>query len=141
MDMPTRSEQIEVPDPMTGQMVPQLQEVPAWMPNDWDRIPVWQQQLALWMKTQDYEAVAAEHPERAEVAKLMWAGLKQLEQQKVAEHAAQQQQMAQQLGMGNAAAPQGPPAQPSVPNAAGLPATGASQPGAGPGDGSSAGPQ
>jgi hypothetical protein len=73
------------------------------------------------------------------VAKLMWAGLQQLSDKQMVEAAAQQQQMAQSLGMGNAAAPQGPPSAPSVPNAAGLPASG--QTGQPPGEGQSAGPQ
>ena len=155
MDMPTREELIDVPvapDPMTGQVpidpttgqpatqkIPQ--EVPMWMPNDWDNIRVWQQQLSLWLKTQDFELVAAAHPERAEVAKLMWAGLEQLQDQKAAQAAQRQQAMAQSLGMGNAAAPQGPPAPPSLPNAAGMPASGQNTPGTGPGQGDQAGPQ
>jgi hypothetical protein len=138
MDMPTRQEMVDAPappdpltgmppvDPMTGQPQTQkvMEEVPIWMPNEWDSIPVWQQQLGLWMKTQDFEALGTEYPERAEVAKLMWAGLRQLKQQEAERAAQQQQAMAQSLGMGNAAAPQGPPSPPSVPNAAGMPASG-----------------
>jgi hypothetical protein len=135
MEMPTRPEQREVPDPATGVPVTVTEEVPIWMPNEWDSVPVWKQQLGLWMKTQDYEALAAEYPDRAEVAKLMWNGLGQLQEQKAMEAAQRQQQMAQSLGMGNAAAPQGPPATPSVPNAAGMPASGANTPGTGPGPG------
>jgi len=103
------------------------------MPNEWDSVPVWKQQLGLWMKTQDFEALASEYPDRAEVAKLMWNGLGQLQEQKAMERAQQQQAMAQSLGMGNAAAPQGPPSTPSVPNAAGMPASGQNTPGSGPG--------
>jgi hypothetical protein len=146
MDMPTRQEMVDAPappdpltgmppvDPMTGQPQTQkvMEEVPIWMPNEWDSIPVWQQQLGLWMKTQDFEALGTEYPERAEVAKLMWAGLRQLKQQEAERAAQQQQAMAQSLGMGNAAAPQGPPSPPSVPNAAGMPASGQNDQGAPP---------
>jgi hypothetical protein len=149
LDMPTRTEMIEVPappDPLTGQppinpatgqpLVQQMaHEVPIWMPNEWDSVPVWQQQLGLWMKTQDFEMLSATQPENAEVAKLMWSGLQQLQQQKALQAAQQQQAMAQSLGMGNAAAPQGPSPPPSLPNAAGMPASGANTPGTGPGPG------
>lgn len=141
MDMATRQEQREVPDPNTGMPIMVTEEVPSWMPNDWDSIPTWQQRLAVWMKSQDYELLAANHPERAEIAKLMWAGLENLSDKKAMEAAQKQQQMAQSLGLGNAAAPQGPPAPPSLPNAAGMPASGQNTPGSGPGDGQSAGPQ
>jgi hypothetical protein len=132
MDMPTRQETRQIPDPLTGMTTTVIEEVPIWMPNEWDSVPVWQQQLGLWMKTQDFEALATENPERAEVAKLMWSGLQQLEQQKAMERAQQQQAMATSLGMGNASAPQGPPSPPSVANAAGMPASGQNQPGEGP---------
>jgi hypothetical protein len=132
MEMPTRTEMHEVVDPLTGMAQKVPEEVPIWMPNEWDSVPVWKQQLGLWLKTQDYEALATEYPERAEVAKLMWNGLNTIEEQKALQAAQQQQAMAQSLGMGNAAAPQGPPATPSVPNAAGMPASGANTPGTGP---------
>jgi hypothetical protein len=135
MDMPTRHELVEVSDPITGQIQQIPQDVPMWMPSDWDNIRVWQQQLALWLKTQDFEMLCETHPERAEVAKLMWAGLDQLEQKKAIEAAQKQQAMAQGLGMGNAAAPQGPPTPPSLPNAAGTAASGQNTPGTGPGSG------
>jgi hypothetical protein len=135
MDMPTRQELVEVPappDPVTGQVPidpatgqPATQQVPhdvpVWMPNDWDNTSVWQQQLALWMKSQDFELLGAAYPDRAEVAKLMWAGLDQLQEKKAVQAAQRQQRMAQSLGMGNAAAPQGPPPAPSQPAAAGMP--------------------
>jgi hypothetical protein len=132
MEMPTRTELVTVTDPLTGMQQKIPQEVPIWMPNEWDSIPVWQQQLALWLQTQDFELLTAEHPDRAEVAKLMWAGLQQVEQQQAMQKAQQQQAMAQSLGMGNAAAPQGPATPPSLPNAAGMPASGQNEPGKGP---------
>jgi hypothetical protein len=133
MEMPTRTEMVTVTDPLTGMQQQIAQEVPIWMPNEWDSIPVWQQQLALWLQTQDFELLTATHPDRAEVAKLMWAGLQQVEQQQAMQKAQQQQAMAQSLGMGNAAAPQGPSTPPSLPNAAGMPASGQNTPGSGPG--------
>jgi hypothetical protein len=138
MDMPTRSDLRPVTDPITGQQQMVPMDVPIWMPNEWDNIKVWQQQLALWLKTQDFELLCALHPDRAEVAKLMWSGLEQLQQQEALRAAQQQQQMATQLGLGNAAAPQLPPSLPSVPNAAGMPASGQNTPGSGPGPGPNA---
>jgi hypothetical protein len=133
MMMPTRTELVTITDPLTGMQQQVTQEVPIWMPNEWDSIPVWQQQLALWLQTQDFELLTAEHPERAEVAKLMWSGLQQVEQQQAMQKAMQQQQMAMSLGMGNAAAPQSPKPSPSLPNAAGMPASGQNTPGSEPG--------
>jgi hypothetical protein len=144
MDMPTRQEQRQVADPITGQPQMVTLDIPVWMPNAWDNVRVWQQQLALWLKTQDFELLAAQFPDRAEVAKLMWAGLEQVQQEKAQQAAQQQQAMAQSLGMGNAAAPQGPPGPPSLPNAsgtpnaAGMPASGQNTPGSGPGPGTNA---
>jgi hypothetical protein len=135
MAMPTRTEMVEITDPLTGAQEQVPEDVPVWMPSDWDNEQVWQQQLALWMKTQDYELMAALHPDRGEVAKLMWAGLDQIANKKALQAAQRQQQMATSLGMGNAAAPQGPSAPPSLPNAAGMPSSGQNEPGAGPGPG------
>lgn len=140
MDMPTRQELVTVTDPLTGQQQQVTEDVPMWMPSEWDNEHVWQQQLGLWMKTQDFELLCAVHPDRAEMAKLMWAGLNQLAAQKAQQKAQQMQSLATAQGMGNAAATQGPPALPSLPNAAGAPASGALTPGSGPGDGQSAGP-
>jgi hypothetical protein len=135
MDMPTRQEVRPVQNPVTGQSMMTPLDIPVWMPNDWDNVRVWQQQLALWLKTQDFELLAAQYPDRAEVARLMWTGLEQVQAQKAITAAQQQQQMAQGLGMVNAAAPQGPPTPPSLPNAAGMPASGQNTPGTGPGSG------
>jgi len=130
-------------DPTTGQpqMTPEQSqqnfiEVPIWMPADYDNIPVWRQQLGMWMKSLDFEQLT---PPMQEVAKLMYAGLDKKEQERAVQQAQQQMSMAQQLGMGNAASPQGPPSTPSQPNAAGMPASGQNTPGTGPGDGQYAG--
>ena len=75
MDMPTRVEMVDVPDPATGVVQKIPHEIPAWMPSDFDDVPVWQQNLANWMKTEDYENSP---PHSQEVARLMWQGLQEL---------------------------------------------------------------
>jgi hypothetical protein len=126
--------------PPTTQQVPM--QVPMWMPADYDSIPVWRQRLGIWLKSLDFEQTPAP---MQEVAKLMWAGLDKKEQEKAVKEARIQQQTAQMIGMGNAANPAlqpgatGQPALPSLPNAAGMPASGALAPGQGPGSGAQAG--
>ena len=164
MEQPTRLELVEqtvpgqpVTDPATGgvlidpqtgqpqtgppttQQVPM--EVPIWMPADYDNIGVWRQQLGTWLKTLDFEQT---DPPMQEVAKLMWAGLDKKEQEKAVRDAQMQQQTAQMIGMGNASNPAlqpggAQPTMPSLPNAAGMPASGALSPGQGPGSGNQAG--
>jgi len=123
MDMPTRTQQVPAIDPMTG--APAIgpdgkpltipQEIPAWMPDKFDSVPVWKENLAIWLKSDDFERSSKE---AQEVGRLMWEALGQLEAEHAQEQAQQQMAMAQSLGMGNAAAPQGPPAPPSQPNIA-----------------------
>jgi hypothetical protein len=83
------------------------------MPDKFDSVPVWKENLAIWLKSDDFERSSKE---AQEVGRLMWEGLGQLEAEHAQEQAQQQMAMAQSLGMGNAAAPQGPPAPPSQPN-------------------------
>jgi hypothetical protein len=117
MDMPTRHEtdpQTGAPliDPATGQPA----EVPMYMPMpDVDNLTVWRRRIGDWMKTPDYERTA---PGMQEVAKQILAAINVLEQQAAQRQAVQQTQLAQQLGMGNAA--KGPSATPlpSTPAAA-----------------------
>jgi hypothetical protein len=121
MDMPTRTQQVPAIDPMTGgpaagpdgKPLTIPQEIPAWMPDKFDSVPVWKENLAIWLKSDDFERSSKE---AQEVGRLMWEGLGQLEAEHAQEQAQQQMAMAQSLGMGNAAAPQGPPAPPSQPN-------------------------
>src|SRR5262249_27975003 len=119
MHMPTRTQDVPAIDPLTGapavnpvtgQPLTIEQEVPMWMPDEYDNVPVWQENLALQLKSQDFERWP---PESQEMLKQMWQGLSQLAKQKATEAAQQQMAQAQALGMGNAAAPQGPPALPS----------------------------
>jgi hypothetical protein len=117
MDMPTRHEtdpQTGAPliDPATGQPA----EVPMYMPMpDVDNLTVWRRRIGDWMKTPDYERT---DPGMQEVAKQILAAINVLEQQAAQRQAVQQTQLAQQLGMGNAA--KGPSATPlpSTPAAA-----------------------
>jgi hypothetical protein len=121
MDMPTRTQQVPAINPMTGgpavgpdgKPLTIPQEVPAWMPDKFDSVPVWKENLAIWLKSDDFERSSKE---AQEVGRLMWDGLGQLEAEHAQEQAQQQMQMAQSLGMGNAASPQGPPSPPSQPN-------------------------
>ncbi len=123
MEMPTRLQDVPAIDPMTGgpAMLPNGQpatvkvEVPAWMPDKYDNVPVWQENLAIWLKSDDFER---SDKAAQEIGRLMWDGLQDLEAQHAQEQAQQQMAMAQGLGMQNAASPQGPPSPPSQPNVA-----------------------
>jgi hypothetical protein len=123
MDMPTRTQQVPAIDPATGapavgpdgQPLTIPQDVPVWMPDTYDSVPVWKENLAIWLKSDDFERSS---PEAQEVGRLMWDGLGRLEQKHAQDQARQQMAQAQSLGMGNAAAPQGPPPLPSQPNIA-----------------------
>jgi len=100
-------------DPMTGQPQTVTVQVPTWMPDEYDNVPVWKENLSLWLKSDDFERSS---PEAQEQGRLMWQALGDLEAQHAQEQASQQMQMAQSLGMGNASKPQGAPALPSQPN-------------------------
>jgi hypothetical protein len=118
MDMPARSEQVPAIDPATGGQVMQTQEVPSWMPEpDVDNLDVWQQELADWSKTTDYEQLPAP---MQEVAKLIRQGIKDLQAQEAQRTAMLQQQQAQGLGMANASKPtqQAPMPDQRMPNTA-----------------------
>jgi hypothetical protein len=82
---------------------------PAWMPRQQDNPEVWKQVIGDYMKTPDFDS---QPPEVQEMFNLVWDGLMFLEQQEQMKQAAQQQQMAEGLGMANAAAPQLPAAMP-----------------------------
>jgi hypothetical protein len=101
-----------VPDLATGQMGV---DVPNWMPEDWDAIPIWRQVFGDYMKTEHFEG-SDEHVQ--ENFRLIWQGLEQTEQMRAAKQAAQQQMQAESLGMGNAAKPGDAP--PPLPDRAGF---------------------
>ena len=121
MDMPTKPMKVPAIDPMTGapaigpdgQQLTIEQDIPGWMPDEWDDVPVWKENLAIWLKSDDYER---SDPMAQEQGRLMWQALGDLEAKHAAEQAAQTQALANAQGMANAAAPQGPPALPSGPN-------------------------
>lgn len=112
---------IQVPDPMTGAPMTQtvMQEVPGWMPRKQDNIPIYKQVVGDYMKTLAYEQLP---PDKQEPFNLFWAGLEFAEQERALEQAQLEQQMAAQLGMSNAAKPQGEIKQPDKPNPAQVPA-------------------
>jgi hypothetical protein len=106
MSMPPRTETVPgPPDPMTGQPSTQTMQVPGWMPRDIDKPQIWKQMMADWMKTSDFDRL---DPGLQEVANLIYQGILKKEADQQAAAAAQQTQMAQSLGMNNAAKPQMP---------------------------------
>jgi hypothetical protein len=95
-------------------------EEPGWMPRRFDNIDVQKSTFEDWMKTEDFEML---DPPMQEAAGTYYDALLQLEVQKNAEAAAAQAQMAESLGMSNAAKPQGAKPMPDQrqPNGNGLP--------------------
>lgn len=109
MDMPPRDEM----DPLTGQ----VQQVPSWMPQDQvDDLGVWRARVGDWMKTQDYEQLPA--PQQ-EVAKLIMAGIEDLERRAQQRQLEQQNAQAESLGLQNAAKPQQVKSLPNQPSGSG----------------------
>jgi hypothetical protein len=89
-----------------------MQEVPGWMPRKQDNIAIYKQVIGDAMKTPRYDEYP---PDIKEIFNLVWSGLEFSEQEQAMERASMEQQMAQGLGMANAAKPQGQIAQPSKP--------------------------
>lgn len=85
---------------------------PGWMPRPFDNLRVQKKEFSDWLMTDDYEGQSAPVQE---AANLYYKGILMLEQQEAAQAAQQQMQMAQGLGMSNAARPQLPPPTPSLP--------------------------
>lgn len=118
--LPQRPNVVPVTDPATGQAVlgpdgqPQMQDepIPGWMPDEFDNETVWLSVLSDWMKTTQFQMLP---PDRAEVARLMYKGIKQLEQQKAQRAMEIQTEQAQQLGLGNAALPAKQSPKPNMP--------------------------
>jgi hypothetical protein len=101
-------------DPADGKPMP----VPGYMPDETDSVPVWKKVFSDWMKTDDF---ARQPPEAQTIARQVWGALKALEQAKAVQDAQLQMQMAQGLGMQNAAAPQ-TKGMPSLPGSSTVPA-------------------
>lgn len=80
------------------------------MPRPFDNVAIQKQVFETWMKTTDWDHLddAMQH-----AALIYYQALLDLETQQQVRAAQQQQQMAQQLGMQNAARPQGPSDMPS----------------------------
>jgi hypothetical protein len=86
-------------EPLVDPTVP-----PSWAPRKFDNIAVHKAIFEDWMKTQDYDYAPIEVQTAAQ---LYYEALLYLEAEKAAEAAQQQTAMAEQLGMENAARPQG----------------------------------
>jgi hypothetical protein len=101
------------PDPMTG-VPPQAPETaPGWMPRWADNLGVWRTTLEDWMKTEEFERLL---PPQQEAASLVYGKILELEQAKAQEAQMQQMAQAEQMGMDNAARPQGAKPLPSLPS-------------------------
>lgn len=96
---------------LAGQGMPD--GTPDFMPRKFDNVSVHKQVFEDWMKTVDFEQ---SDPVIKEAAMLYYDGLDKLEQQRAAEEQQRQIQMAQGLGMANAAKPGGAGV-PSLPSA------------------------
>jgi hypothetical protein len=102
MDMPVGGSS----NPLTGQ--PEIGEdgqpvgIPMWMPGEQDNLQIWERVFGDWMKTDDY---AAQTPEAQEQGRLVWNAIQALKTVKAQREAQQQNAMAEQLGMKNAAKP------------------------------------
>lgn len=85
---------------------------PSWAPRKFDNIPVHKSIFEDWMKTQEYDS---SEPGIQEAARLYYEACEFIEAQKAMQAAQQQTMMAEQLGMANAARPQGPKEMPDAP--------------------------
>jgi hypothetical protein len=110
MDMPDR----ETVDPATGNPI----TVPSWMPTASDNADVWEKTFSDWMKTEEFEDLDSGHQE---IANLIYSAIIRQRLAKAQLEAQMQMQMAQDLGMQNAAKP-GTAGVPSTPGSAGTPA-------------------
>lgn len=94
---------------------------PGWMPRPFDNLQVQKYVFETWLKSDDFDRLP---DEMREAAWVVYDGFEKLEAEKQMKDAMAQQQMAEGLGMANAAAPQGPsplPDQPAVPGGNPLP--------------------
>lgn len=117
-DMPIQGPAGPVVDPATGMPQTQRQqvEVPIWMPRSFQNIAVIKAVFESWMKTLEYENL---EPGMQEATNQIYEGLLTLEAEKAARDAQIQVQMAEGLGMANAARPQGEKPSPDMPGSGG----------------------
>lgn len=101
-------------DPATGEQIQVAEEVPGWIPRPFDNVRVHKQVFEDFMKTTDYDAL---DEVGKEAAALYYDTLLKLEAEQAARDQAAQQQMAEGLGMNNAAKPQQAAPLPSLPGA------------------------
>lgn len=113
-----------VPDPLTGEMVPDptpviVEMAPAWMPRYSDNIPVFKGVFESWMKTEEFERL---DPEMQQAAATIYQGILNLESEKAAAAQAIQTETAEQLGLANATRSPSKPL-PSMPDTSNDPGT------------------
>lgn len=109
----------DMPDRMDVQVDGTIIPTPSYMPSPQDNLTVWKSIVGDWMKTDDYQQLQIGFQE---VAQQIWAGLDRLALERAQHQANLQSMAAQQMGMVNAAAPQGPTPAPSLPGSTGTPA-------------------
>jgi hypothetical protein len=85
---------------------------PGWMPRRFDKVEVHKQRFEMWFMTAEYDHLDIG---QKEAANLYYDALLQIEAQKQAEAMAAQAAQAEQLGMNNAAKPQGFKSSPDMP--------------------------
>jgi hypothetical protein len=110
LQMPTRQD--TMPDGST------VEDVSTYMPGPADNLNVWKSVFGDFLKTDSFERL---EPSLQEVTNQIWSGIQFLETQRAQQQAAQQNAMASQLGMENAAKPQAK-GMPSLPGSSTVPA-------------------
>ena len=90
------------PDELFG-LRPNPDGSPGWMPRPFDKVEIHIEVFETWMKTTDWDRL---EDGMREAGKLYYEALLQIQQQRQLEAQMQQQQMAEGLGMSNAAKPQ-----------------------------------
>lgn len=89
----------------------QVEDVPWYMPGPTDNLNIWKQVVGDFLLTDTFARLK---PELQEVGNLVWQGIQFLEEQRAVQAAAQQNAMAEQLGLQNAAKPQPDKGMPST---------------------------
>lgn len=98
-----------------GQMLPEGAPpgtVPGWLPLPWDNIRVWRSVMEDWFQTEEAELLPIE---TQTFANAIYSAVLAIQAQQEMQAAMAQQTMAQDLGMANAAQPQGPSPSPDMP--------------------------
>lgn len=99
-------------NPDTGQP----DEIPMWMPSEQDNLDVWERVFGDWMKTDDFAQASSLAQQQA---RAVWDAIQSLKTVKAQRDAAQQNAMAAQIGLQNAATPPATKPLPSLPAAGG----------------------